>query len=283
MARTLAGDQEAKGRSTMLFEIFKSLRDAGILHSAFLIGVACVIFAIVGGIPNLILPEKSRKRLAAFGLLLVVLSFGGYIYVILQVEDETLVQAPTSTIVETIMVSIPTETVASTIVPTLSPTESSPVPPTITPTPTTMSPIAECSLLNTSLTLNANLTTCAWEFFNKMMYEEAIAVAKECIDTFEAQALREQQEFTASGSTTPPVGTTSESEKNEIMSRGVLNDVATCYFVKGRALENLDRISEAKVTYIGAQQFPDARTWDENMPGFWSTAQAASERFARLP
>jgi hypothetical protein len=126
------------------------------------------------------------------------------------------------------------------------------------------------------------LTTCAWNLLNEGRYEETIIVAKECIDTFEGQALREQQEFTASGSPTPPIGAVSEEEKNKILPRGALNDVATCYFIKGQALEKSNRISEAKEAYRGAQQFPDARTWDP-AGFFWSPAQAASDRLARLP
>jgi len=131
--------------------------------------------------------------------------------------------------------------------------------------------------------INVRLTKAAWDKFNSGRYTEAITIAGECIDTFEGQALQEQREFTASGSPTPPVGPVSNDEYNEITSRGVLNDVATCYFIKGRALEELNRISEAKEAYMGAQQFPDARTWDPAIPGFWSPAQTASSRLATLP
>jgi hypothetical protein len=148
-----------------------------------------------------------------------------------------------------------------------------------------------------SLPPNAQLTTDAWDAFNKKNYTEAIAKSEECTDTFGAQALREQREFTASGKPAPPVGAVSEDKKNEIFSRGVLNDVATCYFIKGQSLEKLNRITEAKEAYRNALKFPDARTfdpsgctWDPSArrwdpPGcgfFWSPAVAASDRLSKL-
>src|SRR5437763_4442512 len=43
------------------------------------------------------------------------------------------------------------------------------------------------------LPLHSQLTTAAWNAFNKQDYVEAIAKAQECIDGFKPQALREQQ------------------------------------------------------------------------------------------
>lgn len=131
------------------------------------------------------------------------------------------------------------------------------------------------------LPLHSQLTTSAWNASKKRDYVEAIAKAQQCIDGFQAQALREQQEYAASGGALPPVGAVSEDEKRKIFSRGGLNDVATCYFIKGEALENLSRVSEAKDAYKAAQQFPAARTWDA-AGFFWSPAQGASDRLAAL-
>ena len=131
------------------------------------------------------------------------------------------------------------------------------------------------------VSLNEQLTTCGWDKFNSRDFEEAIAIAEECIDTFDAQAHREQEEFTASGKPPPPVGAVGEDVKNAILSRGVLNDVATCYYIKGQATEGLDRINQALLAYRGAERFPDARTYDPR-GWFWSPAEAATDRIARL-
>lgn len=130
------------------------------------------------------------------------------------------------------------------------------------------------------LPLNAQLTTDAWNALNASEYPNAVSIAQECISAFANQALREQRAL--DGATPPPVGKVGEDEKQAIFSHGVLNDVATCYFIKGQALERLNRLSEARDAYIQAEQFSYARTWDEQ-GWFWSPAEAATDRLSALP
>jgi hypothetical protein len=148
--------------------------------------------------------------------------------------------------------------------------------------PSTAQPsVVGTQALAAPLPLHSQLTTAAWKAYNKQDYVEAIAKAQECIGGFRPQAVREQQEYAAGGNTPLPVGAVDEVEKRKIFSRGGLNDVATCYYIKGQALEKLGRIGEAKDAYKSAQQFPDARTWDA--AGFlWSPAQGAADRLAVL-
>ena len=127
---------------------------------------------------------------------------------------------------------------------------------------------------------NEQLTSDAWDALNKLDYATAIQKTEECIDSFELQAIRDQEAL--KDSPMPPVGAVGDEDKAVIQARGVLNDVATCYFIKGQALEKLDRISEAKEAYQGAQQFPYGRTWDP-LGWFWSPADAAADRLAKLP
>jgi hypothetical protein len=171
----------------------------------------------------------------------------------------------------------PSPTSTSTPMATLTLTPSS----TETPTPTPVT--SRCPTPTTPLPKNTELTKCAWDFFNAGMYDQSIIAAEECIDQFESQAIQEQQEFTASGKPAPPIGEPPDViTRDETLARGPLNDVATCYFIKGWSLEKLDSISEAKEAYMSTQQFPDARAWD--LAGFfWSPAQEASNRFAKLP
>jgi len=127
------------------------------------------------------------------------------------------------------------------------------------------------------------LTKAAWDYFNGGLYTEAISKTQECIALFKDQALREQQKLTASSIAAPPVGLVSdEKTKTEILTRGILNDVAACYYVMGQTLEKLERIDEAKEAYQHVQEFPDARVLGQD-GYFWSPAQTASDRLTELP
>ena len=140
-----------------------------------------------------------------------------------------------------------------------------------------------------SLPRNAQLAGCAWGFLDDARYVDAIAVAEECIDAFEGQALRDQQSLSLDGQPAPLTGQPgSKAELNEILKRGVLNDVAACHFVKGQALERLDRLDDARNEYQNVLQYPYARVWDPagdptGLGFFWSPAQAAADRLSVLP
>jgi hypothetical protein len=130
--------------------------------------------------------------------------------------------------------------------------------------------------------LNVRLTTAAWEFFNKKDYRSAIAKAQECIIEFQGSANREQAELKGQSAPVPPTGKVSDEEKTVIFQRGLLNDVATCFFIQGRAAESLGLIEDAKRAYHQAETYPYARTWDSGGQFFWSPAQAATDRLSLL-
>ena len=73
-----------------------------------------------------------------------------------------------------------------------------------------------------------------------------------------------------------------EKMKAEIVVRGVLNDVATCYLIIGQAMEKLNLISEAKEVYQHVlTTFLDTRVLGQE--GYiWSPARAASDRLKAL-
>lgn len=124
---------------------------------------------------------------------------------------------------------------------------------------------------------SAGLTETAWDALENGQYETAVENAQTCISLFEGEAVIQQAALTEA----PPLGTVSEEQKQAIFSNWALNDVATCYWIKGQALEKLGRIEEAKESYRKAQEFPYARTWDPK-GWFWSPAEAASKRLAEL-
>lgn len=128
------------------------------------------------------------------------------------------------------------------------------------------------------LPLNVRLTTAAWNAFNKGEYREAIKKVEECIDNFEPSALREQRELERSNTQLPPIGMVSDDAKKMIFKRGLLNDVATCWFIKGRSLEKLGRKQEAIQAYRRAEVYTYARTYDPGWNGFWSPSQGAIDR-----
>jgi len=133
-----------------------------------------------------------------------------------------------------------------------------------------------------SLPLNVRLTTAAWDFYNKKDYRAAIAKAQECIQEFQGSANREQAELKGQLAPVPPTGKVSEEDKATIFQRGLLNDVATCFFIQGRSAESLGLLEDAKRAYHQAETYPYARTWDPSGQFFWSPAQAATDRLSTL-
>lgn len=127
---------------------------------------------------------------------------------------------------------------------------------------------------------NVQLTNAAWDAYNRSDFEQAIKAADKCIDEFQGDADRKQASLEGEHPTIP-VGKVSKDEKKKILANGVLNDVATCFFIKGRSAENLKRMDDAKQAYKAAAKYIYARTWDPK-GWFWSPADAASDRLKRL-
>ena len=120
----------------------------------------------------------------------------------------------------------------------------------------------------------------AWDAFNRQDYRTAIEHADKCIKRFSRQAQQLQDELTKAG-VRVPVGSVTEAKKKKIFANGVLNDVATCLFIKGRCAERLGRAAEAKEHYAAATKLTHARCWDEQ-GWFWSVSEAATDRMEIL-
>lgn len=120
----------------------------------------------------------------------------------------------------------------------------------------------------------------AWDAFNARDYKTAEAHADKCIKQFFHQAQKMQRKL--SRTTEPiPVGAVTEAQKKKIFSNGVLNDVATCLFIKGRCAERLRQIPQAKEAYSAATKLTHARCWDPQ-GWFWSVSEAAVDRLEFL-
>lgn len=127
--------------------------------------------------------------------------------------------------------------------------------------------------------VNELLTYAAWKNFEAKTYEAALDMADECITEFAQTATRFQQELETSNKPLPPKGVVADKEeKTLIFSRGLLNDAATCWYIKGYSLEKLKKTKEASAAYCEATRYTYARTYDPSWDGFWSPAQTASDR-----
>lgn len=122
----------------------------------------------------------------------------------------------------------------------------------------------------------------AWKALNDNHPKDAVASADRVILQFKSEALSIQKELESHHAECPPVGRVTEDQKKIIFKRGVLNDVATCYYIKGQALEKLKDTDGAKEAYESACRLTYARTWDPE-GWFWSPAQKSCELAGRHP
>lgn len=127
--------------------------------------------------------------------------------------------------------------------------------------------------------LNVELTAAAWNAFNRSEFPVAIANADKCITEFKGAADRDQAELQRSYAALPPTGSVPGDIKTAILNRGLLNDVATCFYIKGRAAEALARREDAREAYRSASTYSYARCWDTK-GWFWSPAEASLDRLA---
>lgn len=126
----------------------------------------------------------------------------------------------------------------------------------------------------------------AWVAFNKEDYEGAIKFSSSCIDDFEKVALREQGRLDENDAQCPATGAVSDAEKNKTFANGLLNDIATAFFIKGRSAEylfisakseNSSHKNMAEEAYEKACRYRCGRTWDPR-GWFWSPCEAAADR-----
>lgn len=128
---------------------------------------------------------------------------------------------------------------------------------------------------------NTALTSEAWDAFNAKKYDKAIGKAEECIALFKADAKNIQAGLLADDVPLPPTGSVGNAQYQEIIDRGPLNDVGTCYYIIGWSQECLGHVDEAKEAYREAIGYSYARCWDSK-GWFWSPSEKASGRLVNL-
>jgi len=132
-----------------------------------------------------------------------------------------------------------------------------------------------------AMPLNVQLTNQAWEAFESGDQEHAISYAQRCIDEFLGSAERKQLQLEKENAAQPPTGAVSDQERKAISELGLLNDVATCLFIKGRCEEAMGHKDEAIKDYQAASKYTYARCWDPK-GWFWSPSEAAIDRLSVL-
>lgn len=122
--------------------------------------------------------------------------------------------------------------------------------------------------------LNEVLTQKAWDAYKNGHYVEAMTSAESCIETFSDSANQIQEDL-ENRRMAIPKGAVSEAQKTMIHQNGLLNDVATCTYIKGLSAKRLGKVNEARQAFQLTIKYTHARTWD-TQGWFWSPADAAA-------
>jgi tetratricopeptide (TPR) repeat protein len=124
------------------------------------------------------------------------------------------------------------------------------------------------------------LTSEAWDALNGGDFPKAIELTDACLQ-LNLQAARKEQDRLSKQRVSIPVGKVNDAQKEAIHNNGLLNDVATCAFIKGRSLEKLGNRPGAAHAYRVATQLSHGRCWDPQ-GWFWSPAEASAGRLEIL-
>lgn len=120
----------------------------------------------------------------------------------------------------------------------------------------------------------------AWAAVKTRDFATAAKFAARCTDEFFPSALAMDEALGKAGND-PATGEVSDATKKAIFANAVLNDVASCAFIRGEAFEELKDTAAAIRAYRDARRLPRGRCWDPN-GWFWSPAEAAGDRLVAL-
>ncbi len=110
----------------------------------------------------------------------------------------------------------------------------------------------------------------AWETLGEGKYEDTVKYTEKCTELYEEKA-REMQ------------GSLSSKPAPEVVNDyWALNDVGTCYFIRGEALTKLRKYKEALAAYeVVKDELYYAQAWDPK-GWYWSPSDAAYPKAAML-
>ncbi|MCK5706036.1 MAG: tetratricopeptide repeat protein [Candidatus Aureabacteria bacterium] len=115
-----------------------------------------------------------------------------------------------------------------------------------------------------------SLTLKAWKMLEAKNFTQAIKLTDKCISIFNNQAKQQQKSLTYYPSETAN-------------SYWALNDVATCFFIKGKSLLNIDKDDEAKEIFLMIiKNYGFSQCWEPELNIFWKVADAAKDQLIEM-
>jgi len=118
----------------------------------------------------------------------------------------------------------------------------------------------------TSVTLQVK----SWEALGEGKYEDAVRYTEKCTELYEAKAREMQASLSAKPSS------------DVAHDYWALNDVGTCYFIRGEALAKLKKNTEAITAFkVVRDELYYSQAWDPK-GWFWAPADAAYPRIEML-
>ncbi len=110
----------------------------------------------------------------------------------------------------------------------------------------------------------------AWETLGEGEYEDTVTYTEKCTELYEEKAREMQASLSAKPS------------PDNVNDYWALNDVGTCYFIRGEALTKLRKYKEALAAYtVVKDELSYAQAWDPK-GWYWSPADAAYPKVAML-
>lgn len=114
------------------------------------------------------------------------------------------------------------------------------------------------------------LTRGAWKALEEGKFDAVSAYADRCRELYADKALKQQAELT------------DFLPQDKAFDAWALNDVGTCCFIEGQALEKQDRHADAAAAYTKVvESYGYAQCWDPK-GWFWRPAEAAAQRLKEL-
>lgn len=110
----------------------------------------------------------------------------------------------------------------------------------------------------------------AWDALGEGKYADAVKYTEKCAELYEDEARRMQAALSAKPS------------PDNVHDYWALNDVGTCYFIRGEALTKLREYKQALAAYnVVKDELYYAQAWDPK-GWFWSPSDAAYPKIAML-
>ncbi len=110
----------------------------------------------------------------------------------------------------------------------------------------------------------------SWDALGEGKYEDAVKYTEKCTELYEEEARKMQASLSAKPSS------------DVVNEYWALNDVGTCYFIRGEALTKLRKYSEAVAAFkVVKDELYYAQAWDPK-GWYWSPSDAAYPKIAVL-